>query len=79
MAEFVKPDGTAVQSGQVILPLPTEGLVGYIDNFKITNDPMRMERIIEIQLRLSEADISDAGGLVPHIKRGSKVEIRAVR
>jgi hypothetical protein len=80
MAEFVKPDGTVIRGGQPILPEPEEiGLIGYIDQFDITMDTAVMERYITIRLRVNEVNVARAGGLVPHIQTGGKVQIRAVR
>ncbi len=79
MATFVKPDGTAVKP-QVLVPRAEGlGLIGYIEEFETFVDNSSMERVITIKLRVNELNINHAGGLVPHIKAGGKIQIRAVR
>lgn len=82
MATFVKKDGTPVS--QIVaprrLPEPDEnGLVGFIENFEIEHDHSTMERRIRLSLRVNEHEVAKAGGLMPLIATGQRVQIKMVR
>jgi hypothetical protein len=77
--EFTKKDGTPIELPKR-LPKATEGsLIGLVENFEIDMDHSTMLRRCRMSLLITEESVMRAGGLVPTLSAGAKIEIRLVR